>query len=115
MESKHPDAATPADDDTTVPKAPRSKRSEKGAGRAEKVKAAKLVPTVFACHVCRYQTVNKRSYLTHMATHGEVQQASDGAPVVVEPAAQLSTTVTEVCSVLSSLADAATSLQVCAV
>jgi len=101
MESKHPEVAPVSDSSPTVATKP---------GRPPKTKApkpAKAVPTVYACNSCRYQTVNKRSYLSHMATHEESQPPPDGAAAVVEPAHQA---VTEACSVLSSLADAATIL-----
>lgn len=110
MESKHAEVAHASENSSPV--ATKSGRPAK----SKAPKPAKGVPTVYACNSCRYQTVNKRSYLGHMATHGDVQPTADGAAAVVEPAHQTaSETVTEACSVLSSLADAATNLEMCGV
>lgn len=115
MESKHGDGDTATDDGSTsaVPKAAKVGRSKKTGVRAEKAtKGAKMVPTVYACTVCRYQTVNKRSYLGHMATHGvDVASISNPQSQPV-PTSDSTVAVTEAYSVLSSLADAATTLQV---
>lgn len=113
MESKHPEAAplagdSPSESSTTLKTGRAGGRREKS---AKAQKSSKLVPTVYACTVCRYQTVNRRSYQTHMATHGDIQSAA----VVTEPSLANGAAVSQACSVLSSLADAASNLQVCAV